>query len=79
MSALEFPGGTLLFDVTKFLFPTWGQAVFSAALIDKKKIEMSFDVGWNCSPALFVAMNSLQRHSKKFCQHFLSFPKFFPG
>jgi hypothetical protein len=59
MAALKFPGGALLFDIAEFLFPTWLQAVLSASLIDKQKVELSFDVSRNCPPALFITMNSL--------------------
>jgi len=59
MPALEFPGGTLLFDFTEFLLPAGDQTVLSTSLIDEKKVELSFDMSRNGPPTLLVTMNSL--------------------
>lgn len=59
MTALKLPGGTLLFYVTEFLFPAWNKTIFSAPLIDKQKVDLSFYVSRNRSPALFITMDGL--------------------
>lgn len=58
MPALKLPGGALLFYRTGFLFPAWCKAVFPAPLIDQQKVDVSFNMCWDCSPALLIAMNS---------------------
>jgi hypothetical protein len=60
MAALKFPCGALLFYIAVFLLPAWGKTVLSSPLIDKQKIKMSFNMGRNCSPALFITVNGFQ-------------------
>lgn len=79
MAALKFPGGTILLYTAEFFLPARLLTIRSAPLIDKQKIEMSFYVSWNCPPALFVAVDSLQRHAEEFSELLLRFAKFFPG
>jgi len=66
MSALKFPGRAFLFTVAKLFFPAGSEFVFSAALIDQQKIELSLDMGRNRPPPLFVTVDSLKRHSQEF-------------
>ncbi len=67
VSALEFPGGTILLAVAVFFFPAGSKAVFFAPLINQQKIDLSFNVRWDCSPALLITVDSLERHSQEFC------------
>ncbi len=60
MTALKFPGWTLILDSALLVFPTWFQVIFSASLVNEEKIEMSFDVIGDCSPTLLVTMYGLK-------------------
>ncbi len=66
VSALEFPGGAIFFTVAEFFLPAGSKAGFSAPLINQKEIDLPFNVSRDCSPALLVTVDSLERHSQEF-------------
>ena len=79
MTALKFPGGTILFYGAHFFLPAWLPALLFTSLIYQQKIEMPLYMSWYRSPTLLIAMDSLQRHAEEFSQFFLGFAKLFPG
>lgn len=79
MTALELPGRALVLYGTEFSLPARCKGILSSPLVDQQEIDVSFNMGRDCSPALFIAVNSLQRHAEEFCQLFLRLAQFFPG
>ena len=79
VTALELPGRTVALDGAAFFLPARGQGVGPSPLIDQQEINVPLDMGGDCPPALFVAVNGLQGHAEEFCQLFLGLSEFFPG
>ena len=67
MAALEFPGRAMFSFGALFFFPAWRQVGVPASLVDEKKKKLPLDMGGDCPPALFIAVDSLERHPQEFC------------
>jgi hypothetical protein len=79
MATLELPSRTVLPFETLLLLPAGNHVCVSAALIDQKEKNLAFDVGWDRTPALFVAVYGFKRHPEKLSQLLLGLAKFLPG
>jgi hypothetical protein len=79
MATLEFPGRAGLFYITEFFFPAGSKAVFAAPLVDQEKKDLSFDMGGDCTPSLFITVDGFKRHTKELSQLLLCFSQFFSG
>jgi len=77
MAALKLPCRTLIFYAAGLLFPARFEAGFTSTLVDKEKVYMSFNMGGDCAPSLFVTVDCFERHPEEFGKLFLSLFKFF--
>lgn len=68
MPALEFPGRAVFPFQALLLLPAGHHVCVSATLINQKEKNLTLDVGWNGTPALFVAVDGFKRHPEKLCQ-----------
>jgi hypothetical protein len=64
MPALKLPGGALLLHPTIFYFPAWVGVLAYAFAITEKEKDLTFNMGRDGPPSLFVAMNGLQCNSE---------------
>ena len=79
MSALKLPGRALLLHPAVFSFPAWDSALNFTFAITEKEEDLTFNMGRNRSPPLFIAVNGLECDSEQFRHLFLCFSKLFPG
>jgi len=78
MTAIELPGRAVKLFFTALFFPARCNIFINSTLIAQEKEYLTFDIGWNISPALFVGMNSFYRNTKNFSKLFLGFAKSLP-
>jgi hypothetical protein len=78
MTALELPGRTLFFHPTMLYLPAWMSVFDLAAAIAEEKKNLTFNMGRNSSPSLFVAMYGLQCNAEQFSHLFLCFSQLLP-
>lgn len=77
MPALELPGRTFLLAGTPRQLPAWLLLHCPSSLVDKKEIDVFFNMLGDCSPSLLIAVDCLDGNSQKFCHLFLGFSQIF--
>ena len=69
MADLKFPGRAFFLAGAFFLCPAiLVFAVAVGALVDDEKIELSFDMDWNGTPSLLIALHCFQRDTEELGQ-----------
>jgi hypothetical protein len=79
MPALKLPGRALLLYPAVFYLPAWGDVLQLSFAITEKEEDLTFNMGRNRSPPLFIAVNGLECDSEQFRHLFLCLSKLFPG
>jgi hypothetical protein len=79
ISGLKFPGRTLFLLLwgTVLYYPARFAAFTISIHSGNKKVHLPLHIGWNGSPCLLVAVDSLYRGSEQLCHLFLGFVETF--